>query len=47
MAEEKENQNKKENLKDDCPFCRVSEETLEILKEKGKEKKKDNDKKEN
>lgn len=33
-------ENKKQNKKEDkCPLCEISEETLKILKEKGKENK--------
>ncbi|KKS91672.1 MAG: hypothetical protein UV65_C0001G0027 [Parcubacteria group bacterium GW2011_GWF2_43_11] len=44
-----ENEKKPEKSKDECPLCRVSEETLKILKEKGgknnlKEKPKSNGK---
>ena len=43
--EKEQNNQKKEQKKEDCPLCQVSDETIKILKEKSKgkeEEKKDN-----
>ncbi len=37
MTEEKND--KKQTKKDECPLCKVSEETLDILKKKGEDNK--------
>ena len=43
MKEEKNNQ-KKEQKKEDCPLCQVSDETIEILKQGKSANKEDKDK---
>ena len=39
MKGEKKEEEKNKNEKENCPLCQVSEETLKILREKGKKEK--------